>query len=133
MELIDELKLALFNLVKLKDHKDEKGKDKFYTEYQPKMWLFAKQVLNKCGDEPLFEETATLPMQNVNGRLTPKVGFVYYIGNYTAPKVFNGLYYECLLTDQRIASHEEIKVETGVKITDWEHDIYKPERFGLRD
>jgi hypothetical protein len=78
------------------------------------------------------EQLKSCNLQNVNGRLTPKVGFVYYIGEYTAPKVFNGLYYECLLTDQRIASHEEIKVETGVKITDWGHDIYKPERFGLR-
>ena len=48
MELTDELKLALFNLVKLKEHKDEKGKDDFYNEYQPKMWQYAKQVLKAC-------------------------------------------------------------------------------------
>lgn len=85
MELIDELKLALFNLVKLKDHKDEKGKDEFYAEYQPKMWLFAKQVLNKCGDEPLFEDSATLPMQNV--RVTLLLEFAEWIGTSLWAKV----------------------------------------------
>jgi len=60
-----------------------------------------------------------------------KSGFVYYLKDFTAPKVFNGLYFECLLTDQKIAANEKVKKEL-CHITEWEHDIYKPERFNLK-
>ena len=32
-------------------------------------------------------------------------GLVYWLHDFTAPKVFNGLYFECLVTDQRIPAH----------------------------
>jgi hypothetical protein len=48
MDLKDELMLALHNLVKLKEHKDEKGKDEFYVQNQPSVWKYAKHILEKC-------------------------------------------------------------------------------------
>jgi hypothetical protein len=57
-----------------------------------------------------------------------KVGNVYYLKNFTAPKVFNGLYFECLLTDQKIADNEKVHEDLG-SIKDWQTEIYKPERF----
>jgi len=62
-----------------------------------------------------------------------KTGIIYYLKNFTAPKVYNGLYFECLLTDQKIPSHTKVIKSTGVHIKDWKHDIYKPERFGLNE
>ena len=56
-------------------------------------------------------------------------GMIYYLVNYTAPKVFNGVYFECLLTDQKIPSHTEVEQCTGINIGEWDHDIYKVERF----
>ena len=61
----------------------------------------------------------------------PITGYVYYLKDFTAPKVFNGLYFECLLTDQKIRADEPIKEDTGIKIDNWPHPIYLPERFGL--
>ena len=58
-----------------------------------------------------------------------KSGYVYYLEDYTAPKVFNGLYFECLLTDQKIPSHSKIKLATGILLTDWDGEIYTRERF----
>jgi hypothetical protein len=60
-----------------------------------------------------------------------KHGYVYWLKDYTAPKVFNGLYFECLVTDQRISAHSKIHKCTDIHVKDWEHEIYMPERFGL--
>lgn len=60
--------------------------------------------------------------------MIPITGHVYYLKNFTAPKVFNGLYFECLLTDQKIPSHEKIHSDLG-SFDDWKSPIYKPERF----
>ncbi len=60
-----------------------------------------------------------------------EVGIIYYLYDYTGPKVFNGLYFECLVTDQKIAAHSKISTKTGKNIKDWDiQEIYKPERFG---
>ncbi len=61
----------------------------------------------------------------------PKTGHVYYIGDYTAPKVFTGLYYECLLTDQKIPAYEKIVEDLG-HIKDWKHEVWMPERFNKK-
>lgn len=59
-----------------------------------------------------------------------KIGFVYFLRGYTAPKVFNGLYFECLLTDQKIAANVKISgYSKPIHIKDWPHEIYKKERF----
>lgn len=63
--------------------------------------------------------------------MTPEYGHVYYLKSFTAPKVFNGLYFECLLTDQKIASHNPIKKDLGL-LKDWTTEIYKPERFNFK-
>ena len=61
-----------------------------------------------------------------------KTGIVYWLKDYTAPKVFNGLYFECLYTDQKIPAHAKIKKNsTETHLKEWTHEIYKPERFGL--
>lgn len=57
-------------------------------------------------------------------------GHVYYLKDFTAPKVFNGLYFECLLTDQKIRADEKIHSDLGL-LKDWPHKVYLPERFGL--
>jgi len=57
-----------------------------------------------------------------------KVGYIYYIEGYTAPKVFNGLYFECLLTTQKISANCKVKA-TDTHIKDWDSKIYQPERF----
>lgn len=59
----------------------------------------------------------------------PKTAFVYYLKNFTAPKVFNGFYYECLLTNQKVRYDAEIAKSTGVELKDWEGEIYNRERF----
>ena len=61
-----------------------------------------------------------------------KTGFVYWVKDFTAPKLFNGLYFECLLTDQKIPAHC-IAECTDVHILDWPHEIYKPERWNLKE
>jgi hypothetical protein len=60
--------------------------------------------------------------------MKPQIGRVYYLRDYTAPKVFNGLYFECLLTDQKIRADEKIHKDLG-ELIDWPHPIYRPERF----
>lgn len=62
----------------------------------------------------------------------PETGHVYYLKDFTAPKVFNGLYFECLLTDQKIRADEKIHKDLGL-LTEWKHPIYKPERFGIKN
>ena len=62
-----------------------------------------------------------------------EVGIIYYLHNFTAPKVYTGLYFWCLLTDQKIPSHTKVVKDTGIHIKDWEHEIYKPERFNLNE
>ena len=64
--------------------------------------------------------------------MIPETGYIYYLYDYTAPKVFNGLYFECLLTEQKIPGYAKISTATGVKITDGNYEIYKPERFNLK-
>jgi hypothetical protein len=63
--------------------------------------------------------------------MKPKTGYIYWLEDYTAPKVFNGLYFECLVTDQKIWGGQKIKKDSGIYIANWTHEIYKPERFGL--
>ena len=48
MKLMDELKVAIHNLVKLKEHEEKNGKDEFYTKHQTTVWMYAKQVLKQC-------------------------------------------------------------------------------------
>lgn len=60
----------------------------------------------------------------------PKAGHVYHIKDFTAPKVFNGLYFECLLTDQKIPAYAKLIADLG-HIHDYKEEIWKPERFGL--
>ena len=60
----------------------------------------------------------------------PKSGHVYFIALYTAPKVFNGLYFECLLTNQKIPAYAKLIEDLG-NIHDYKSEIWKPERFGL--
>ena len=59
------------------------------------------------------------------------IGRVYYLENFTAPKVFNGYDFECLLTDQKIKAETNISKDTGVNLKEWseKYNIYKPERF----
>mgnify|MGYP003426525155 CR=1 FL=1 len=61
-----------------------------------------------------------------------EVGIVYWLKDFTAPKVYNGLYFECLLTDQKIPAHCKAK-STGIHLLKWEHEVYKPERFNLNE
>jgi hypothetical protein len=61
-----------------------------------------------------------------------EVGIVYWLKDFTAPKVFNGLYFECLLTDQKIPAHCKAK-STGIHLLKWEKEVYKPERFNLNE
>jgi hypothetical protein len=61
----------------------------------------------------------------------PKSGHIYFIQPHTAPKVFNGLYFECLLTDQKIPAYAKPIEDLG-HIRDYELEIWKPERFGIR-
>jgi len=60
-----------------------------------------------------------------------ETGTVYWLKDYTAPKVFTGMIFECLVTDQKIPAHAKIKKSTETHLKDWKHEIYKPERFGL--
>lgn len=61
-----------------------------------------------------------------------QAGIVYWLEDYTAPKVFTGMIFECLVTDQKIPAHSKIKKSTKTHLRDWPHEkIYKPERFGL--
>lgn len=57
------------------------------------------------------------------------VGYVYWLHDFTAPKVFMGDRFECLVTDQIIDSAAAIDKGTGIHISDWHYEIYKPERF----
>lgn len=66
MDLHDELKLALFNLVKLKEHKDTNGKDEFYQKHQPIMWEYAKQVLKKCEGKESSHESGNCNKPDVS-------------------------------------------------------------------
>lgn len=56
-------------------------------------------------------------------------GMIYYLQDYTAPKVFTGLVFACLVTDQIIPAHAKVSTETNRHINDWDKNIYKPERF----
>lgn len=58
-----------------------------------------------------------------------EIGYIYYLRNFTAPKVYNGICFDCLLTVQKIESNTEIIKDTGIHISDWESEIYLSERF----
>lgn len=59
-----------------------------------------------------------------------KLGDIVYLKDYTAPKVFRTLFFECLVTDQIIPIAKNIKITKRCgKINNWPHWIYKPERF----
>lgn len=59
------------------------------------------------------------------------VGNIYYLKNFTSPKVFNGLYFECLSTEQKIPANVEVETNTFISLEEWKGEIYKPERFCL--
>lgn len=60
-----------------------------------------------------------------------EIGMVYFLKDYTAPKVFNGLYFECLVTVQKISAHSKIHKEIKM-LNEWEvSKIYLPKRFNL--
>ena len=60
----------------------------------------------------------------------PKTSYVYKLKDFTAHKVFNGLNYECLLTNQLIGHMAEIETEL-CHIDDYKLEIYKPDRFNI--
>lgn len=57
------------------------------------------------------------------------VGMVYLLKDYTAPKVYNGLYFECLYTDQTIPAHAAVRIEVQHFDQFDINEIHKPERF----
>lgn len=57
-----------------------------------------------------------------------KIGYVYYLKDYTAPKIFNGLYFECLLSLQKIPAHAEVKQEI-CEYREYEGDVWNAYRF----
>jgi len=58
-----------------------------------------------------------------------KYGSIYYLQDFTAPKMWNGLYFDCLLTGQKIPGNEKVKKYTGHNLNDWPNAIYKKQRF----
>jgi hypothetical protein len=60
----------------------------------------------------------------------PKLKHVYFIENYTSPKLFNGSHFECLLTDQLLEPSSKIIDDLG-HINNYKFEIWKPERFGI--
>jgi hypothetical protein len=58
----------------------------------------------------------------------PKVGNIYYLKNYTAPKVFTGKHYECALTSQKVARNAKIIQDLG-SLKEWPYAVWKPKRF----
>ncbi len=61
-------------------------------------------------------------------RNEPILNHVYYLKDYTAPKVFLGTHFECLLTDQKIGKDARV-VKHIRALSEWISPIYKPERF----
>jgi hypothetical protein len=61
-----------------------------------------------------------------------KKGVVYWVMGFTAPKVFDGENFHCLLTDQVISCGKYISAKEIKPLSEWEASyIYKPERFNL--
>lgn len=61
-----------------------------------------------------------------------KVGYVYALKDFTAPKVWMGDFFECVYTDQRIKYNARFDGDYFGKpmhIHDFPHEIYQPERF----
>lgn len=56
-------------------------------------------------------------------------GNIYYLKFFTAPKIWTGKFFECLLTDQRIRRRTKVIKDTKINISDWPHEIFRPERF----
>lgn len=56
-------------------------------------------------------------------------GMVYWIMGFTAPKVFDGEKFHCLLTDQVIEYGKFLSCKEIESVTGWTGQIYKPERF----
>lgn len=67
----------------------------------------------------------------MNNEINLEPGLIYYLKGFTAPKVFNGLYFECLLTDQKISANAEVDECTHIHIKNWSHSIWNKKRFGL--
>jgi hypothetical protein len=65
---------------------------------------------------------------NTEETIQPKIGNVYYLKDFTAPKIFMGDFYECALTDQKVAVGTKIKKDLG-SLKDWPHEIWKKDRF----
>jgi len=59
-----------------------------------------------------------------------QIGEVVYLKDFTAPKVFRGILFECLLTDQIIPMAEKLKIVKKMgHIKNWKHEIWNRERF----
>lgn len=59
-----------------------------------------------------------------------KEGEVVFLQDYTAPKVFKNLFFECLLTDQIIPVRESLKIIKKMgHIKNWKSEIWNKERF----
>lgn len=62
-----------------------------------------------------------------------KKGIVYWLKDFSMPFVFTGMIFESLESDQQIPAHTEIEFTTNINLANWEHDIYNPERFGVKN
>ena len=56
---LEDVRNALAELVRLKVHKDEHGKDMFYAQAQPEAWKTAKKVL--YGESEVYKTDKTEP------------------------------------------------------------------------
>lgn len=77
---------------------------------------------NPQSSEPIMNTEETTK------RITPIIGNVYFLKNYTAPKVFTGHHFECALTHQYLTSNIKILQDLG-PLKDWPHEVWRPERF----
>lgn len=62
--------------------------------------------------------------------IKPKRGYVYKLTDFTAHKVYNGLNFECLLTNQLI-SHEAGIEQEICHIADYRGEIFNTTRFNI--
>ena len=69
-----------------------------------------------------------MKIKDCRKKILPEFGHVYYIEDFTAPKVFNGLFFECLLTDQKIPAYSKMIADLG-HIKDYNGEIWRIERF----
>lgn len=58
-----------------------------------------------------------------------QIGEVVWLKDFTAPKVYRGEYFECLLTDQKILKEKGKVIERLGHIKKWKHPIWQEQRF----